>query len=237
VGRVLLRASHGGIIKACGQAALPGDPHPFRKIWLDASRDAMVQNAGIIGQAVHSISPGTRVGLMSSYPHVHSAEGRDWQGILSGLAQGNAMVSRPHLPAYVEVTPQEYLQGLAAYSMLTAAVIPGSTNIYPELESFPHSRFSKSKAFTAFQLETSLALGADGITLNIFDMMGNGILPQEGYQQVLAERKDFLSAMKAIGMKPEKRKGIQVLASTSSSYMLHSTEGKSMEELYPQETF
>lgn len=215
----------------------PGKPHPYRKIWLDTSRDAMVEAAQLIGDSVHRVSPGTKVGLMSSNPHVHCAEGRDWQGILSGLSAGNTMVNRPHLPAYTETTPQEYLQGMAACSMLTASMAPGSTLIYPELESFPHSRFSKSKTFTGFQLETSLALGAKGITLNIFDMMGNGIMPREGYQHVLSDEKEFLSAVQALGLGPGGREGVQVLASPLSSYTLHTSQGRSMEELYPQETF
>ena len=40
----------------------------------------MVEVAGLIGDAVHEVSPTTRVGLMSSVPEVHCAEGRDWAG-------------------------------------------------------------------------------------------------------------------------------------------------------------
>ncbi len=215
----------------------PGIPHPYREIWLDTARDAMVRNAEIIGDAVHRISPATRVGLMSSCPHVHCAEGRDWPGILTGLSAGNPMVSRPTLPAYTEVTPQQYLQGFVAYSVLTANVVPPDTEIYPELENYPYSRFSKSKTFTGFQLASSLAMGADGITLNLFDMMGNGILMQEGYQKALSESKKFLDGMKAMGMKVNRQSGVRVLVSTASSRTLHVAEGKVMEGPYPGETF
>jgi hypothetical protein len=215
----------------------PGVPHPYRGIWLDTARDAMVRNAEIIGNAVHRISPAARVGLMSSCPHVHCAEGREWRGILTGLSAGNPMVSRPTLPAYTEVSPQQYLQGFVAYSVLTANVVPPDTQIYPELENYPYSGFSKSKAFTGFQLASSLAAGADGITLNLFDMMGNGILMREGYQKVLSESKEFLSGMKELGMKPNRQKGVQVLVGASSSRTLHVGSGRGMEGLYPDETF
>lgn len=79
------------------------------------------------------------------------------------------------------------------------------------------SRFSKSKTFTRFQLESSAALGADGITLNIFDMMGNGIIMSEGYQDVLASRKDFLNGIKGLGLKLQYQKGVKVLFSPLSS--------------------
>lgn len=215
----------------------PGVPHPFRKAWLDTARESMVRNAEIIGNAVHGVSPATMVGLMSSCPHVHCAEGRDWGGILGGLSGGNQKVSRPTLPAYTEAAPQQYLQGFVAYSMMTANIVPTGTKIYPELENYPYSRFSKSKTFTGFQLESSLALGADGITLNLFDMMGNGILMQEGYQSALSASKAFLGSMKALGMKVDRQMGIQVLAGTTSSETIHVEDGKGMEGLYPGETF
>jgi hypothetical protein len=55
----------------------PGNPHLYRKIWLDMARETMVKLAQSIGESVHKVSPTTRVGLMSSNPEVHCAEGRD----------------------------------------------------------------------------------------------------------------------------------------------------------------
>ena len=45
----------------------PGSPHPYRKIWLEVSRDTMVELAAMIGEAVHAVSPLTRVGLMEFF--------------------------------------------------------------------------------------------------------------------------------------------------------------------------
>ena len=70
----------------------PGEPHPYRKIWLDLARETMVDLAREIGKAVHAVSPSTRVGLMSSTPEVHCAEARDWEGVLNGFV---AEMERP----------------------------------------------------------------------------------------------------------------------------------------------
>ena len=215
----------------------PGKPHPYRRIWLETSRDTMVENARIIGQAVRAVSPHTRVGLMSSVPSVHAAEGRDWHGILNGLAAGRAPVIRPHLPSYTEVSPQSYALGFAAVSSLTCAVIPPQTEIYPELENFPHSRFAKSKTFTQFQIESALALGAEGITLNLYDMMGNGILPGEGYQTILAANKDYLDAVTRLNLKQAPRAGVKVLVSPKHAWHMHLDGGSGMNRLYPSEVF
>ena len=215
----------------------PGKPHPYRKVWLETCSESIVEIAQILGKAVHNVAPDTLLGLMSSIPAVHCAEGRDWEAVLRGLACGNIMVRQATLPAYTDVTPQNYLWNFNKISRTTRAVIPQEAVIYPELEHFPYTAFSKSKEFTRFQLETSLAIDSQGIAMNIFDMMGNGVLPSSGYQQILSESKNFLSTIKAMKLNTEKQQGVKVLFDPCSSYTLHTAEGKKMEELYPQEDF
>jgi hypothetical protein len=86
-------------------------------------------------------------------------------------------------------------------------MVPGNTVILPELENFPHNRFSKSISFTRFQLETSLVLGSDGITMNIFDMIGNGIMEAETWKELLAGEKEYLSYLKSLGFRFSMRRG------------------------------
>lgn len=213
----------------------PGEPHPYRKIWLDVGRETMASLAKEIGEAVARVSPDTQVGLMSSAPCVHCAEGRDWHAILQGLAGEHNPVSRPHLPSYQDATPQNYSGSFCQHTRQTKALIPDNTLIYPELEGFPHTTFIKSNAFTAFQLTTSLLIGSDGITLNLFDMMGNGPVMADGYHQTLADAKDFLNAVKALELTRKNPIGVRVMLNPLSSYYLHTTKGRSMEELYPDE--
>ena len=220
-----------------------GKPHPYRKIWLDTSRDTMVELAGIIGNAVHKVSPATRVGLMSSYPHVHCAEGRDWKGILEGLSGKTAMVNRPHLPAYTEPDTRSYLWDFSTISMLSRASVPSAVELYPELENWPFTRFSKSRAFTGFQLETSVCMNPTGITLDLFDLMGNGIQMQEGYQRTLAESKGFLTEIINLGLDIKHQDGVKILFDPGSSYTLNTPDmpvndaGMGMTSLYPRESY
>lgn len=216
----------------------PGEPHPYRKIWLDTARESMASLAEKIGQAVHAVSPDTRVGLMSSSPTVHCSEARNWEAILHGLAGDSVpMVLRPHLPAYQGSAGQNYLMGFSDVTQMTQASVPASTELYPELESFPDTRFSKSRAFTRLQLETSLLIGSQGITLNIFDMMGNGAMMTEGYQQTLADVKPLLNSIQALGLTRESRVGVRVLFDPLASYAIHTSQGHGMHELYPYSSF
>ena len=215
----------------------PGEPHPYRKIWLDVSRETMLSAAGAIGQAVRAASKQAKVGLMSSAPHIHAAEGRDWHALLHTLAAGRPPVDRVHLPGYQENSPSNYLHGFNMVSMLTRAMLPSETEVYPELENFPFSLFSKSRRFTRFQLLSALPLDLAGITIDLYDLNGNGIVWEDGYQQMLHRTKPYLNALTRSGVFKEERLGVRVLYSPCSSYTLHTREGSSMEELYPQEAF
>ena len=165
----------------------PGEPHPYRKIWLDVSRDTMLSAAAAIGGAVRAVSAKAKVGLMSSAPHIHAAEGRDWHALLRALAAGRPPVDRVHLPGYQEASPAGYMQGFNMVSMLTRAFLPPETEVYPELENFPFSRFSKSRRFTRFQLLSALPLDLAGMTIDLYDLNGNGIVWEDGYHEAFCQ--------------------------------------------------
>ena len=115
----------------------PGEVHPYRKIWLDVAKETMLSAARAISKAVREVSKQSKVGLMSSVPYVHAAEGRDWHAILNTLAGGAAPVNRIHLPGYQESVPSTYLRNFNMVSMMNRAMIPAETEVYPELENFP----------------------------------------------------------------------------------------------------
>ena len=127
----------------------PGPPHPYRKIWLDVSRETMLSAARAIGQAVREASATAKVGLMSSVPSVHAAEGRDWHALLGALAAGLPPVDRIHLPGYQEQAPGAYLAGFNRVALLNRAFLPRETEVYPELENYPTRSFPSRGASPA----------------------------------------------------------------------------------------
>ena len=215
----------------------PGAPHPYRKIWLDTARETMLSAARAIAEAVRAVHPTVKIGLMSSVPQVHAAEGRDWHSLLRTLAAGMPPVCRVHLPAYQEMAPGAYMNRFHLVSMLCAALLPEHTEIYPELENYPYSLFSKSRRFTRFQLLSALPLRPKGMTIDLYDLNGNGIVPEDGYEAMLRQVKPFLNRMQQSGAFQGKPLGVRVLVSPDSSYTLHTEKGEDMEELYPQDSF
>lgn len=221
----------------CAAVIQPGAPHSYRKVWLDTERETMCDFAALLGNAVHHIAPQTRIGLMSSTPRAHCTEGRDWKTIFQNLSGATRPLDRPHLPSYNENTGIRYCMDFQRCSRLTAAMVPEETELWPELDNLPHTRFSKSHTFAKLQIESSLALCSEGITINIFDMIGNGIAEKEKNDQMLAEIKPYLSAVKSLGAHLTQEQGIKVMYCPDSSYTIHTNGGLSPSVLEPSESF
>ena len=215
----------------------PGKVHLYRKIWLDTCNEELCKTAVVIREAVHAIAPESKVGLMSSVPHVHAAEGRSWHKLLAAFAGGNKPVNRVHLPGYTEGAAWNYLQNFNMVSMACRALLPKETLVYPELENYPYSRFTKSNRFTRFQLLSALPLNLAGITIDLFDLNGNGIVWEEGYQDTLRKTKPYLNGLTVRRVFDAPPKGVCVMINEKASYFLHTKKGESMEELYPHEVF
>ena len=214
----------------------PGKPTKERQVYLDQARQEMIETEHIIEQAVHKVSPETDLAQMTSYPDWHALEGRDWDNLFKAQAgKGHPKVARPHLPAYNEVAPLQYGRYFEEYTRITAAFLGEDAELYPELESYMYSPLVKSTAFTAFQIITSALIGSQGILLNLFDMMGNGINDSWHYAEMLAQIKPFVNQLLENRLPIDHLRGIKVLVDQDSSYYLQTKTGKNVEELLPHE--
>ena len=206
-----------------------------RKAFLDVSRSTMVHLAKRLARKVKEVSPEAKIGLMCSNPIVHALEGRDWKGILEAL--GHDAVLRPHLPAYEEISAKDYVWQFCYASRLNAALVePLDTALWPELENYPYSYFSKSKRFTRMQILLSLALNARGITLNILDMLGNGVRKEEDLNEMLLEIKPFLDRFAGV-LPTTSQQGVLIPVCETAAYTIQKEDAKRMEDLYPGETY
>lgn len=218
------------------QMLKPGKPTPERKIYLDQARKEMIENEHLIEQAVHAISPETDMAQMTSFPDWHAIEGRDWAGLFDAQrGQGHPRIARPHLPAYNEVSPIQYGRDFENYSRMTAAYLGSNSILLPEQENAMWTPMVKSRKFIAFQIITTALLGAQGIMLNLFDMMGNGVSPEWKYGEMLAKIKPFVNKLLKHRLKMDNLAGIKILVDQDSSYSIHTREGKAPEELLPIE--
>lgn len=189
----------------------PGKPHPWRKIWIDLCRDTLLEPAHKLRKAVQNASPATRLALMSSVPDVHSIEGRNWGKMQEAWGYEPEFMIRPHLPPYTETRA---LQTAPVVTRQTLANLNRPLKVYPELENSPRCGiYSKSKRYTIMECLESVCYGADGITINHFDMMGNGTTLDPLFDDALAKPKVMLDAVATLEIDDYNAQGAAVLFS------------------------
>lgn len=195
----------------------PGEPHPWRREYLDMQAEIMIETVAFLAGVVHSISPETSLGLMSSNPRGHCREGRRWKKFATALADGRSLYSRPSLGSYHE----DSLRGLyyAQDSIkITRFCMPKNTTEITEVENFPFSRYSKSVVFTFLQMAVSIAYGARGVTLNIFDHCGSPMKKEVALGNMLGGKKQYLNALAEKTQIHGEYKGVRILHHEKAGY-------------------
>ena len=206
----------------------PGKPHPWRKAWLDLSNFTMLNALRRLDAAVDAVSPDTRLALMTSDPDQHSVEGRDWSAFAKVLSRGGRfpVTLRPHITPYTE---EPALQQPPAVTRYTLACVPGPQEVYPELECGPRGhQYTKSHRFMMWQATQAALYGSDGITVNYFDVVGNGVTDGQDLARVIDQEKDHLSAVKALKLDDRQAEGVGVLVRPDVARSLQVEAGRSV---------
>lgn len=170
----------------------------IRQKWLEFSKDMADDLAGWIEKTVHSVSPDTRIAVMTSAPDAHSVEGRDWKSFLSGLSGEHMPMLRPTFGPYAESNPRDFFSSYLAVEQLKANIVMQygiGVDFCPEIENTRFTCWSKSVAATRFQLMLSAYLGCRGITLSIFDLEGCRPKEEPQWGQMLRKSRPFAEAM------------------------------------------
>lgn len=207
-----------------------------KKAWLDVNRECMASLAEDIGKAVASLGLGTKVGLMSSAHDSHATEGRDWHRLQKGLAAGGVIIDRLHLPCYHELAGKTYYYEFNRLPFLCRALLPKNTLIYPELENGSFSTFTKDARFLRFQLESALPLCIAGMTYDIYDFVGNGVVDNFGYGEAVKEITPYLNGVTGLNLKFDSLKGV-ILPIDEKTVYKRGAKVNRFEDLRPDESF
>ena len=207
-----------------------------KKAWLDVNRECMASLAEDIGKTVSSLGLGTKVGLMSSMHEKHALEGRDWHRVHKGLAMGGPMIDRLHLPCYDEISAKKYYVEFNRLPFHCRELLPANTIVYPELENGSFSTFTKDARFMQFQLESAIPLCIEGMTYDIYDFVGNGIVDHFQYGEKVQEITPYLNAVTALNLRYHTLEGIILPIDEKTAYK-RGAKIEKFNDLTPDESY
>lgn len=207
-----------------------GEPHPWRKMWLDLNNRAFHEAAVMFHEAVHRANPSTRLALMCGLVDTAGTEGRNWHQLQDAIGFEPAFMVRPTMSPYTEAWG---MRKYPVYARQVVASLKRPLEIYPELESGPrHGPYSKGANYAAFELFGSALFGANGITINIYDMMGCGTGIDPYFSKKLAEIKPVLNTIAGLNIDDDNCCGLNILCRTDIAGHIHSTSTKTPDGLF-----
>ncbi len=189
----------------------PGEPHPWRRLWLECQNESSRDTAAFLERTVHAVSTETRLGLMSSGPRAHCMEGRRWADLADALSGHGKypFLSRATMGRYDEVTPLD-LYHTADCIGTTRRLLPGAEAELPELENYPYSRVNRSVSSTRAELLLCAVTGCHGAAMNLFDHLGNRMDSGDQYGAMLAEAKPYVAALAPLLRAPGRSRGVNL---------------------------
>ena len=205
-----------------------------RKAWLEVNFEGQSKAAARIEQAVHSVDPAVRIGLMNSGEAAHALQGRDMESLLRTFAGANRPLSRPLGGAYSDCLHQDLIavhQGMA----LSMAQLSSEVEIISEVENWPHTRFTKSLNMTGLQMKLHVLAGADKISMNVFDFMGTPYVQEMPMVELIRDKKPELLKMDGL-RRGKEQDGLGVLWYPGQENLLE-TPGGRLEELVLKREF
>ncbi len=169
--RTGLSATREQIVTNC---TAPGEPHPWRKFWLDMWEETQLELMHHWRKIVQA--HGKHLGLMTSCLEYHAAEGRRWNDWWDAVRGDTSrpLFLRPHFWGYEEMSHKEFPM---AVSMLdqNRVVQPAGPRVEngPEVECVTYGRWNKSFRQIHAQMSLGFMLGATHLNVSLFDPMGN----------------------------------------------------------------
>lgn len=187
---------------------LSGGKNRYREAYMQVNMQTYRRVAERIADALQGKCK--RIGLMTSDPLMYAIEGRDNRAVLQSFSKNVPCANRVHLAYYLQTSPMLVQWRFNTTSMLSATFNPDYVDILPELENFPHGPQVKSAAFTRMQVENSFALMPKGITQDIYNFTGNGVIESWRYGKYLGELKPYLTKLLSFGISFGDLRGVKI---------------------------
>lgn len=166
----------------------PGEPPPERGAWFDFLSATLSEVAALIAKKVHAISPDTTLCWMATNPSIVDLGGIKLPELMGGCAHGKRAGIRMNSSRFAEKNARDLLVTDENLKKFLSA-LPRGTVRCTEVETIPHTLYTKSASGIAAQIEWAGILGVPNHTLNIFDYLGSPMQLVPKYGEMLAGRK------------------------------------------------
>jgi hypothetical protein len=210
----------------------PGEPHPWRALWLETWRETHIEVAAKIHDAVVAVSADSQLGLMSSHPSSHSIEGRDWLRLFESFGNQGRVAHRPHFASYQDSAGTALARSsflLDLQKELRAG--PVTFEVAPEIENFPMTPFSKSNVVTWGHMALAQVHGADALLLDLFSFTCQHPADEPWVGVALDALKPGLDALAGLFPPTMETRGVGVLWHPEAAQHARTVRGESISEL------
>lgn len=210
----------------------PGPPHPWRAKWMENWREIQIEVAQGLARAVEQGAEGrTKIGLMSSHPSVHSAEGRDWRRLFKAFTIQGQVAHRPHYAFYNEALGRDLIYSKMMLDIQKDFRPPGC-EVAPEVENFPFTHWSKSDQQTWAEMAVCMFHGSDALLLDLFPFSGNRADAEPRIGRMLDRGRPALQWIAARFGQDLHTTGVGLPWRPDAAAHARTTAGRGMEELY-----
>ena len=180
----------------------------LRRHYYEATTVGFVGLAEEIRRAVDSVSPETRVGLMTAaWPS--GTQGVDVPQVLKALAGPHRPMVRPQIPGYSEAFIRDAAPAFLNPIRMRAA-LPDNVEYWPEIENYQYSLYAKSARCTLAQMAVCVLNGFNHLALNVFDMFGSPLGDSKLLIEQLESSRAFLDRLHELVPEGSRSQGVNV---------------------------
>ncbi|MHC4713231.1 MAG: hypothetical protein ACYTAN_08175 [Planctomycetota bacterium] len=165
--RAGVRATREEIVANC---TAPGKPHPWRSLWMDMWDETQCELVSRWRDIVEE--RGSHLGLMSSYPEPHGAEGRRWARWWQAFGGGKPPIHRLAFWYYTDVRGSDIPDSIALLDQMRT-VQPREVESGPEVDNGPYGRWNRPFAELGAQVSLAHIMGSTNLNISLYDFMGN----------------------------------------------------------------
>jgi hypothetical protein len=208
-----------------------GKPHPWRSKWLKVWRETQLEVATGIADAVKANSQGTtKIGLMSSYPPVHSVEGRRWPELFRSFTIEGQVAHRPNFAPYSDTMGRNRVTSIMLLDM-QKKLRPDFCEVSPEIENFTFTAWNKSDTSTWVDMALALFFGSDALLLDLFPLTGNRVDEEPRIGTMLDKSYGSLSWLSSRFSKSYNLFGVGIPWKENAAEFVRTEKGRSLNEL------